>query len=158
MKIVSKNYKLEKGVRGYLVYLMDENNNPIECYDVEGEDNRIVKENELSLQYDINEKDVEYVNLDKFRYQVDGYSEPLFLVFYLNEETFRDRELVKQYGEGIQNYLESRGDNTRLFFIPTKLDERIECINPVNIKENNDIEKLEKLIKELENKFQVGVE
>lgn len=158
MKIVSKNYKLEKGVRGYLVYLMDDNNNPIECHDVEGEDKRINKENELSLKYDITEDDVEFVNLDKFKYEINESSEPLYLVFYLKEVIFNDRELVKQYGENIQSYLESRGDNTRLFFIPTTESERIECINPVNISNNDDIKKLEKLVKELELKFDVGVE
>lgn len=158
MKIVTKNYKLEKGIRGYLVYLMDDNDNPIECHDVNGEEGRVEKENELSFKYNITENDLEYVSLDKFKYQTVETSQPLFLVFYLKEELFRDRDLVKQYGENIQSYLESRGDNTRLFFIPTSGSERIECINPVSIKGEKEIEKLESLIKELELKFDVGVE
>ena len=51
MKIVTKNIKLEKGDRHYLIYLMDHNNNPIECKEAIGEEDRLDKENELSKQY-----------------------------------------------------------------------------------------------------------
>ena len=35
MKIVTKNNRLEKGVRYYLIYLNDDNGNPIECLEAE---------------------------------------------------------------------------------------------------------------------------
>ena len=66
MKIVSKNHSLTKGVRGYLVYLMDDNNNPIECHEVFGDESRIEKENELSMEYDIDGTELEYVSLQEF--------------------------------------------------------------------------------------------
>ena len=51
-----------------------------------------------------------------------------------------------------------KGDNIRLFFMPTINNERIECINPVYIEDEKEFEKLDTLVKEIENKFQVGVE
>ena len=44
MKIVTKNYSLQNGVRSYLVYLTDHNDNSLECYDIKGDKERISKE------------------------------------------------------------------------------------------------------------------
>ena len=82
MKIITKNNRLEKGVRHYLVYLVDDNDNPIECVDAIGEEERTSKENEFSEKYDISTDDVDYVTLEKFRTQNRDYT-PLILVFYL---------------------------------------------------------------------------
>jgi hypothetical protein len=42
--------------------------------------------------------------------------------------------------------------------MPTEGKEEIKCINPVYIDESEDIQKLNDLISDLENKFQVGIE
>ena len=42
--------------------------------------------------------------------------------------------------------------------MPTEGKEEIKCINPLYIDEVSDIEKLNDLVSDLENKFQVGVE
>ena len=118
MKIVTKNNKLEKGVRYYLVYLNDDNGNPIECFDVAGDEERINKENELSKEYGIGTNDIEYVSLEKFRTQNRDYT-PLILVFYLERSLFAEREMIATYGDNVRQYLESRGDDVRLFFLPT---------------------------------------
>lgn len=157
MKIVTKNHSLEKGIRGYLVYLMDDNGNSIECFEIFGEEDRIKKENELSEQYGINHNQIEYVSLEKFRTQNRNYS-PLILVFYLQSELFSDRKTIAMYGETVREYLENRGDDVRLFFLPTDGQERIECINPVYIDDETEFEKLNDMIEDLSNKFQVGVE
>lgn len=158
MKIVSKNHSLTKGVRGYLVYLMDDNNNPIECYEVFGDESRIEKENELSMEYDIDGTELEYVSLQEFKYQTHVTSDPLFLVFYLGSHLFNDKMLLSEYAKSIQSYLESRGDNVRMFFLPTDGEEKIECINPKYIQESKDLEILEKMIEDIKTKFDVGVE
>lgn len=157
MKIITKNNLLEKGVRHYLVYLVDDNNNPIECVDAIGEEERIKKENEFSEKYDISTNNVEYVSLEKFRSQNRDYT-PLILVFYLEKSLFTNTDMIRSYGENVRQYLENRGDDVRLFFMPTDGREEIKCINPVYIDESDDIEKLNDLISDLENKFQVGVE
>ena len=93
MKIVTKNIKLEKGVRHYLIYLNDYNGNPLECLEAEGDEERIKKENELSKKHNISTKDLDYVSLEKFRAQTREYT-PLILVFYLERNLFTNREMV----------------------------------------------------------------
>jgi hypothetical protein len=158
MKIITKNNRLENGIRHYLVYLVDGNNNPIECVDAIGEEDRISKENEFSEKYDISTDGVEYVSLEKFRTENRDYS-PLILVFYLDKTLFANTDLIRTYGENVKNYLEEeKGDNVRIFFMPTEGREEIKCINPVYIDESDDIKNLNDLISGLEKKFQVGVE
>ena len=67
MKIVTKNIKLERGERHYLVYVMDDNGNSIECKDAIGEEDRLQKENELSKEYGITTENVEFVSLDNHK-------------------------------------------------------------------------------------------
>jgi hypothetical protein len=157
MKIVTKNCSLTKGVRGYLIYLTDDNGNSLECHDVTGEEEREEKENQLSKENDISGSDVEYVSLEKYKSQNNNYT-PLILVFYLNEELFTMQDAIKSYGENVRQYLENKGDNVRLFFLPTKEPEKITCINPVFIEDEGEFDKLNDLIEDISNKFQVGVE
>lgn len=157
MKIVTKNHSLEKGVRGYLVYLMDDNGNALECFEVFGEEERLNKENELSETHDINSDNINFVSLEKFRVQNRTYS-PLILVFYLQKDLFANREMIATYGENVKQYLENRGDDVRLFFLPTEEQEKIVCVNPVYIEDQNEFDKLNDLIEDLTNKFQVGVD
>jgi len=157
MKIVTKNHSLKKGVRGYLVYLMDDNGNALECFEVFGEEERLNKENELSETHDINADNINFVSLEKFRVQNRTYS-PLILVFYLQKDLFSNREMIATYGENVKQYLENRGDDVRLFFLPTEEQEKIVCVNPVYIEDQNEFNKLNDLIEDLTNKFQVGVE
>ena len=57
----------------------------------------------------------------------------------------------------VKKYLEERGDNVRLFFMPTDIEkERIECINPLYIEDKREFEKLDDLVKQLTFQFQVG--
>ena len=156
MKIVTKNYSLKNGKRSYLVYLKDENDNSLECYDVLGEEDRIKKENNLSEKHGI--EDVEYVSLEEFREDEEEENKPLFLVFYLNKELFKQKELVSSYGANVKKYLDEKGDNVRLFFMPTENNEKIVCINPLYIGDEKEDEKLNTLIGELEEKFQLDID
>jgi len=152
MKIISKNYKLSNGVRSYLVYLIDENDQPIECVDVSGEDQRIKIENEFSEKYGIDTDNVKYVTLDKFKMDQDIPMSPI-LVFYLNRDLFTvDRSLLNGYTTQINDYL--NGD-VKLFFFPTDGDERVECINPVLIKEDDEYRKLINMIEDVKTKFSI---
>ena len=157
MKIVTKNYSLKNGERSYLVYLKDHNNKSLECYDVKGEE-RLTKENELSDKYEISDENIEYTSLEDFKSQEDPIDPPLFLIFYLDSTMFAQREAVQAYGENVKRYLDEKGDNVRLFFMPTKDTERIECINPIYIEDKNEVEKLNKLVENLEGQFQLDVD
>ena len=66
--------------------------------------------------------------------------------------------MIQTYGDSVRKYLEDKGDDVRLFFLPTDDKEGIKCINPVYIDDNNELDKLNDLIEDLNTKFQVGVE
>ena len=106
MKILTKNYSLKNGQRSYLVYLKDQNNNSLECYDVCGEKERLNKEEEISEKYNISDEDMEYITLEDFKNYEDKTDSPLILVFYLDRGTFANSELVHAYGENVKRYLE----------------------------------------------------
>jgi len=156
MKIITKNYSLQNGKRSYLVYLLDHNNKSLECFDIEGEEKRLEKEEELSKKYNINTENVNYISLEEFKTQDINADNPLFLIFYLDKEMFSTKGIVQAYGDNVKQYLDGKGDNVRLFFMPTTENERIECINPIHIDGKNEFEKLETLIVEIENKFHIG--
>jgi hypothetical protein len=150
MKIETKNYSLKNGKRSYLVYLKDQNNNSLECYDIYGDEDRLRKEEELSKKYEIDSIDITYVSLEKFKGDEDPVEKPLFLVFYLSRDLFANSELVASYGENVKKYLDEKGDNVRLFFMPTDTEEKIVCINPLYIETKDEYNKIDSLIKDLE--------
>ena len=153
MKIVTKNYSLKNGKRSYLVYLKDQNDNSLECYDIYGDEERLKKEEELSEKYEIDTINISYVSLEKFKEDEDPIEKPLFLVFYLSRDLFTNKELVAAYGENVKKYLDEKGDNVRLFFMPTDGEEKIECINPLYINSRKEDNKIDNLINELENQL-----
>ena len=155
MKIETKNYSLKNGQRSYLVYLKDQNNNSLECYDILGDKDRLKKEEELSEKYNIGDEEVSYTSLEKFKEDEDTTVKPLFLVFYLSRDLFANSELVASYGENVKKYLDEKGDNVRLFFMPTDRDEKIVCINPLYIEDEDEYEKIESLIEELSDQLSV---
>ena len=155
MKIVTKNYSLKNGKRSYLVYLKDHNDNSLECYDVFGGEDRLKKEEELSEKYNIEDENISYISLEKFKEDEDPSEKPLFLVFYLSRDLFSNKQLVAAYGENVKKYLEDKGDNVRLFFMPTDSEEKIVCINPLYIEDENEFSKIDTLINELTEQFNV---
>ena len=155
MKIVTKNYSLKNGKRSYLVYLKDHNDNSLKCYDVFGDEDRLKKEEELSEKYNIEDENISYISLEKFKEDEDPSEKPLFLVFYLSRDLFSNKQLVAAYGENVKKYLEDKGDNVRLFFMPTDSEEKIVCINPLYIEDENEFSKIDTLINELTEQFNV---
>ena len=135
------------------MYLKDNNDNSLECYDIYGDEDRLRKEEELSEKYGIETINISYISLEKFKEDEDPVEKPLFLVFYLSRDLFSDKKLVAAYGENVKTYLHQRGDNVRLFFMPTDSEEKIECINPLYIKDKDEFSKIDNLIKELESQL-----
>lgn len=158
MKVLTKNYGIEKGERKYLTYLLDNDGKPLECKDSTGEVERSGIEMELLNNNNLTVNDLDYMTLEEYYRQELKSDEPLILVFYLDRGLWQDRQMVATYGENVKKYFDSAGDNVRLFFLPTDNEERIECINPIYITDGKEMEKLNKLTDQLENLFQVGVE
>ena len=158
MKVLTKNYGIDNGERKYLTYLMDENNKPLECFDTKGEVERSNIEMDLLKNNNLSTDDLEYFTLEEYYRQEIKVNEPLILVFYLHESNFTNQEMMKSYSESVKRYFDENGDNVRLFFMRTEGQEKIDCINPVYITDNTEIEKLNELTSKLEEMFQVGVE
>ncbi len=158
MKVLTKNYGLDNGERKYLTYLMDDNNNALECFDTKGEVERSNIEMDLLKNNKLSTDELDYMTLEEYYRQEIKTDEPLILVFYLDAGVFADQEMVKAYSENVKEYFDENGDNVRLFFMPTTGEERIECINPTYLTDKTEIDKLNTLTEEVEKLFQVGVE
>lgn len=61
----------------------------------------------------------------------DKYEHPLILIFYLDRELMKQREIMQSFADSVNQDILDRGANIMAYFIPTDDDERIECINPL---------------------------
>lgn len=82
---------------------------------------------------------------------------PLVLVFYLDAELMKNPQIIKQFAESIDKMLAFKKANALAFFLPTNGEERVECINPIMVKEA-DMEKVNKLIEDIKENFSIGVD
>lgn len=82
--------------------------------------------------------------------------EPIILVFYIYRDVLARQELREQYFESIKKYFDEMKMKTAIFFLPTDTEERIECINPIYIDDENEFTKLNDLIQKVSEVFQMG--
>lgn len=82
---------------------------------------------------------------------------PLILVFYLDAEMMQNPQIIQPFAESVNYMIEQKNANMMAFFLPTTGEERVECINPVMLSEP-DMEKVQKMIKEIQEQFSVGVD
>lgn len=74
-------------------------------------------------------------------------SYPLILVFYLDRGLMENRQIMGEFASHVNDMIALREANAMAFFIPTDGEERIECINPVQIEPA----KMEKIMKMVDN-------
>lgn len=82
---------------------------------------------------------------------------PLILVFYLDAELMKVKEIIQPFAESVNKMLEQKEANAMAFFIPTKDKERVECINPTVVSEAN-MEKINKMVEDIKKSFSMGEE
>lgn len=82
---------------------------------------------------------------------------PLILVFYLDIELMKDKSIMVPFTEAVNEAIAKRQANAMAFFLPTTGEERIECINPIMLKEA-DMENVNKIVEEIKTAFSVGVD
>ena len=82
---------------------------------------------------------------------------PLVIVFYLDEDMMRQPEIITPFAESVNSMLAHKEANALAFFIPTKGEERVECINPVIMSEP-DMVRVNTMIEDIKRSFSVGVE
>ena len=83
-----------------------------------------------------------------------GY--PLIIVFYLDREFMQQPEIIRPFAESVNQMLAYKESNALAFFIPTDGDERVECINPVILKEA-DMERINKIVSDIQASFLVDI-
>jgi len=82
---------------------------------------------------------------------------PLIIVFYLAADMMSQPNIIQPFAESVNHMLLTKEANALAFFIPTKGEERIECINPA-IVEAADMDKIMNIVKDLTESFNVGEE
>lgn len=80
---------------------------------------------------------------------------PLIIVFYLDAEMMGNREIIQPFVEAVNDLLHQKDSNALAFFLPTKGEERIECINPVIMAEP-DMEKISQMVEDIRKSFDVA--
>jgi hypothetical protein len=82
-------------------------------------------------------------------------NQPLVLVFYIKRDVMTQQSIIQPFVDSVNDLLERKNANIIAFFLPTDGDERIESLNPVQLKET-EMEKINKLIEDLSNQFDIN--
>jgi hypothetical protein len=83
----------------------------------------------------------------------EGY--PLIIVFYLDAEMMQVKEIIQPFADSVNTMLAHKNANAMAFFIPTKGEERVECINPSIIAEA-DMAKINEMVEDIKKNFAIG--
>jgi len=86
---------------------------------------------------------------------MDEEKSPLIIVFYLARDMFTNVDMMTNYTNSIKNYFDENGDNVRIFFFPTDNEERLECINPVYYNDEEQKQKIGRLLLLAEKQFDI---
>jgi hypothetical protein len=82
---------------------------------------------------------------------------PLILVFYLDSEMMNMREIIQPFAEMVNQMIIEKEANAMAFFLPTKGEERIECLNPAIMSEPDTI-RINQMIEDIKTNFSIGTE
>lgn len=80
---------------------------------------------------------------------------PLVIVFYLDREMMRQREILQPFASSINQMINQKKLNAIAFFLPTDGEERVECINPVVVPKV-EMDKIQKILDDIQNQFAVN--
>lgn len=80
---------------------------------------------------------------------------PLVLVFYLDRELLQNQQIATEFTNSVDMMIKQKGYNVMAFFLPTDGEERIECINPIQLQET-DMEHVNTVLSELTKAFDMS--
>jgi hypothetical protein len=80
---------------------------------------------------------------------------PLILVFYLDRELMSNRHIIQPFADSVNEAIAKRRANAMAFFLPTDGEERVECINPIMVKDS-EMSEINKMIEDIKKSFSVG--
>lgn len=157
MNILTKQYGFtEKKEPKYLIYLQENNEQNLKAFDVVGDLNRVICENELMEDYSItNIRFVDY-NTYKIENGILTESYPLILCFYIDRDLISNPEIFKPFYDAVNIAIKMKDANILAFFMPCEIEsERVECINPIQISDP-EMGEINKLVEDLTKQFNVG--
>ncbi len=82
-------------------------------------------------------------------------SYPLIIVFYLDAEMMKVKEIIQPFADSVNTMLAHKNANAMAFFIPTKGEERVECINPTVV-DKADMAKINQMVEDITKNFSIG--
>lgn len=80
---------------------------------------------------------------------------PLILVFYLDRELMKNQEIMKPFASSVNQIIKVKDMNAVAFFLATDSEERIECINPAIVPEE-EMAKISKMVDDISKQFGMG--
>ena len=80
---------------------------------------------------------------------------PLIIIFYLDAEMMQVKEIIQPFADSVNTLLAHKNANAMAFFIPTKGEERVECINPTLVAEA-DMAKINAMVEDIKKSFAIG--
>lgn len=87
----------------------------------------------------------------------EAAAHPLVLVFYLDIEIMQNEERRTTIVESVNLVIEKKRMNAVAFFLPTTTAERIDCINPVILPED-EMQKVQAMIDDVNKHFGIGAD
>jgi hypothetical protein len=80
---------------------------------------------------------------------------PMVLVFYLDAELMKNKDIIIPFTQSVNDMLNKKNANALAFFLPTNGEEKIECINPIMVKEA-EMEKINMMLEDIKKSFSIG--
>jgi hypothetical protein len=78
--------------------------------------------------------------------------QPLIVVFYLDRDMMSNPKIIQPFADSVNVLIEQKKANMMAFFLPTDGEERIECINPIQV-EASEMERINNIINDLVKNF-----
>lgn len=87
----------------------------------------------------------------------ENNNHPLIIVFYIDREMMSNPEVIQPFADSVNDILAKKDANAIAFFVPTDGEERVECINPLQV-EKADMVKINKMVEDIKNQFSIGAD
>jgi hypothetical protein len=135
VSVVSK----ERVVSEYIIYYMV-GDVKVEAHTELGDEAKKIRVNEILLKHFINDTE----------FSLGDNTYPI-------EDMMKQQEIIQPFVESVNYLLEKKNSNALAFFLPTKGEEHIECINPMVVPQV-DMEKINQLVEDIKKNFSVAAE
>jgi hypothetical protein len=87
----------------------------------------------------------------------DNTNYPLIIVFYIDREMMSNAQAIQPFANSVNDILASKNANAIAFFVPTDGEDRVECINPLQV-EKADMVKINKMVEDIKTQFSIGTD